>query len=270
MSQVRSEGIILRSVDWKENSRIVTFLTDNAGRQSIIDRGGRSIKSKRGRLHTFSRLEIVYFKSDKSGMGYLEEVSLLEPFLFEKEGTLGRLTFASAALEILNDLLADDEPQEEIYLLTLQYFRLVDSVPKGAIIPVFLGYFIKVMSFLGYRPNFSGCAVCGKSKEETILADLARTNGKNGRFYFFSPERGGLVCSSCQMMGEYYIKLHPEKLEIVGRLQTSSLTEASGLKIKMVDCEEILELLTSFLRYQTGAKELNSLKFLEKLRKTQL
>jgi DNA repair protein RecO (recombination protein O) len=270
MSQVRSEGIILKSIDWKENSRIVTFITDNAGRQAVIDRGGRSIKSKRGRLHMFSRLEIVYFKSEKSGMGYLEEVSLVEPFLFEREGTLGRLTFASAALEILNDLLADDEPQEEIYLLTLQYFRLIDSVPKGSIIPVFLGYFIKVMSFLGYRPNFSGCVVCGKSKAETALTGVARANGGNDRFYFFTPDRGGLVCSSCQMMGEYYIKIHPEKLEIVGRLQTSSLAEASGLKIKMADCEEILELMTALLRYQTGAKELNSLKFLDKLRKTQL
>jgi DNA repair protein RecO (recombination protein O) len=270
MPQVRSEGVILKAVNWKENSRIVTFFTDNAGKQSIIDRGGRSFKSRRGRLQTFSRLEIEYFKSERSGTGYLAEVELLEGFLFEKEGTLGRLTFASAALELLNDLLAEDEPHEELYLLTIQFLRQTDSVPKGALIPLFLTYFLKILSYLGYRPNFAGCVGCGKEKEALAVAAESRRNGTAGKVYFFTPERGGLVCSSCQMPGEYYIKLQFERLETIYRLQTSSLAEAGAMKIKLGEGEEILELLTGFLKYQTDTRELNSLKFLDKLRKAQV
>jgi len=265
MPQVKSEGILLKSVNWKENSKIVTIFTDNAGRQSIIDRGGRSLKSKRGRLHTFSRLEIGYFKSEKSGMGYITEVDPVETFQFEREGALGRLTFASAALELLYDLLPDDEPQEGLYHLTVQYFRQIDTVPKQAIIPVFIAYFLKLLSYLGYRPNFAGCISCAKDRNQTVMAN---SNGVN--YYVFSPERGGLVCSACQMPGEYYIKLQSERLDKIYRLQTASLTESSGVKLKLDEAEELLEILTNFFRYQTEAKELKSLKFLEKLKKTKL
>jgi len=270
MPQVKSEGIILKSVNWKENSRIVTFFTDNAGRQSIIDRGGRSMKSKRGRLQTFSRLEIEYFKSEKSGAGYLTEVELLESFLLEKEGALGRLTFASAAVEILFDLLAEDEPHPEIYDITIQFLRLTDTGSKGGLAPLFLAYFLKILSYLGYRPNFAGCVSCGKDKESSAIELNNGEDEKKGKFYFFSPEKGGLVCSSCQTMGEYYIKLQSERLEMIYRLQTSSLAEAGRMRLGFDEAEEIIGILTDFMRYQTGAKQLNSIKFLEKLRKAKL
>jgi len=260
MPQLVSEGIILKIVNWKENSRIVTFFMERSGRVSIVDRGGRSIKSKRGRLVTFSRLEVNYFKSEKSGAGYLTEADPVESFLFEKDGSLGRLTFASAAVELLYDLLPEDEPQESLYHITIQFMRLIDQAHKLSLYPLFLAYLMKLLSQLGYRPNFAGCVGCGKDMSEKI------ENGGNG--IAFSPERGGLVCSTCQIAGEYYIRLQSERLKKVYSLQTASLVEAAGIGLKLNDAEHILEMLTGFIRYQTGTNELKSLKFLEKLKKT--
>ncbi len=203
-------------------------------------------------------------------MGYLSEVELLESFLFEKDGALGRLTFASAALEILYDLLAEDEPHPDLYDLTLQFFRLIDTGSKGGLISLFLAYFMKTLSYLGYRPNFSGCVSCGKDRESSAIAGNNGQNQESTKFYFFTPERGGLICSACQKMGEYYIKLQFERLEMIYRLQTSSLAEAGRLRHGFNEAEEIIELLTDFMRFQTGTKELNSIKFLEKLRKAKL
>lgn len=262
MPQVKSEGIILKSVNWKEHSKIVTMFTDNAGRQSIVERGGRSFKSKRGRLQTFTRLELIWFKSEKSGMGYLAEVEPLESFSFEQEGTLGRLTFASAVVEMLYDLLPEDEPHEDLYNLTIDYLRKTDTTSKAGIIPVFLAYFLKLLSYLGYRPNFSGCISCGKESGKALFAN---SNGLD--YYIFSPERGGIICGTCQIPGEYYIRLHSERLDEIYGLQTASLAEAAETKLKLEAAEEILELLNSFLKYQTDIGELKSLKFLEKLKK---
>ncbi|MCP4704044.1 MAG: DNA repair protein RecO [candidate division Zixibacteria bacterium] len=249
---------MLKSVNWKENSRIVTFFMENCGRLSIVDRGGRSIKSKRSRLQTFCRMEITYFKSDRSGTGYLTEVDPIESFLFERDGSLGRLTFASAALEILYDLLPEDEPQESLYHMTMQFLKLTDLVHKLSLYPLFLAYLMKLLSQLGYRPNFAGCVGCGKDLQ----------NCKNGDILAFSAERGGLVCSTCQIAGEYYIRLQSDRQKNVYALQTASLAEATQFNIKYKEAENILELLTNFLRYQTGTKKLKSLLFLEKLKKT--
>ncbi len=236
MPQIKSEGFILKSVDWKENSRIFTFFTRNAGRQSIIDRGGRSLKSKKGRLMTFARLELTYFKSEKTGTGYVSEADPLEIFSFEKEGTLGRLTFASTALEILYGLLPENEPLEGLYHLTIQYFRMLDRVPRHSLYPLFIAYFIKLVSQLGYRPNFAGCISCGKELE------------LESSFYSFVPERGGIVCSSCQIPGEYYIRLQSEARDRLYRLQTSSLAEAAAVDLKLAEAEEMVELLVNFLK----------------------
>ncbi|MFH2036874.1 MAG: DNA repair protein RecO [Candidatus Zixiibacteriota bacterium] len=265
MPQVKSEGIILRSVNWKENSKIVTIFTNNAGKISVIDRGGRSLKSKRGRLMNFSRLELNYFKSDKSGMGYISEADPLEVFTFEREGTLGRLTFGSAVLELINDLVPEEEPVEGLYHLTLDYFRLIDRAAKSAITSIFIAYFLKLLSFLGYRPNFAGCIGCGTEADKTAV------NNFNGSLnHNFSPERGGLVCGACQIGGEYYIRLSSARLAQIYSLQTSSLSEAANIKAGFVEAEEIIELLKGFLKYQTDTRDLKSLKFLEKLKNANL
>ena len=206
-------------------------------------------------------MEVSYFKSDKSGTGYLTEVEPLESFLFERSGSLGRLTFGSAALEILYDLLPEDEPQKSLYHLTIQFLRLIDLAHKLSLYPLFLAYLMKLLSQLGYRPNFSGCVGCGKD-----LQIKSEANENNG--LAFSSERGGLVCSTCQIAGEYYIRLQSEQQKIVYALQTASLAEAASFSIKYKEAENILELLTNFLRYQTGTKKLKSLIFLEKLKKT--
>jgi hypothetical protein len=56
----------------------------------------------------------------------------------------------------------------------------------------------------------------------------------------------------------------------LSRLQRSSLAEAVKIKIGFAEAEEMLELLSNFLRYQTDTREMKSLKFLEKLKKTKL
>jgi len=268
MPQLKSEGIVLKSVNWKENSRFITFFTEDSGRQSIVDRGGRSLKSKRGRPLTFSRLDIGYFKSEKTGTGYLSEVEPLESYLFEKDGSLGRLTFASAAVELLYDLLPDDEPQRSLYHLTIQFLRLTDKSPKSSLFPIFLGYFMKFLSQLGYRPNFAGCVGCGKDVKDFMPEPDNSGPVSNG--LAFSPDRGGLVCSACQIPGEYYIKLHPERLKTAYGLQTASLLEAAEIRIKYKDSEDILELLKNFLKYQTDTRDLKSLEFLGKLKKIKM
>ena len=89
--------------------------------------------------------------------------------------------------------------------------------------PLFLAYFLKTLSFLGYRPNCAGCIGCGKAREDI------RPDEKNR--LVLSPKRGGLVCETCQMAGEYYIRLHSARLEVLSRLQRSSLAEAIKIKI---------------------------------------
>jgi hypothetical protein len=87
----------------------------------------------------------------------------------------------------------------------------------------------------------------------------------------FSPERGGLVCPSCQKPGEYYIGLSPDQLRLLSVLQRASLDEAATVAIGFQEASLLVETLTKFVKYHSGLiSDIKSLGFLDKLKSSQL
>ncbi|MEW6050709.1 MAG: DNA repair protein RecO [Candidatus Zixiibacteriota bacterium] len=262
MALDKTEAIVLKAFNWSESSRTVVFFSREFGKLPLTDKGGRRLISKRGRLVPFARLEITFYSSEKETNGYVSDVELLEALTFEKDGTLGRLAYGSAACELLYLLLPDEEPQGALYSYFLAYLRMDDICDKHGLPGLFIAFFLRTLSQLGYHPSLAYCVGCGKDFDET---------GANGSEVLFSPERGGRVCPACQRVGEYYIGLSPEGYATLCRLQTASLTEAVAEPLRYADAARLVETLTKFLSYQAGIKsDLKSLEFLEKLRTTHL
>jgi recombinational DNA repair protein (RecF pathway) len=127
---------------------------------------------------------------------------------------------------------------------------------------VFIAFMLRLMSHLGFRPSLAFCSGCQKPAGECTA---------NGNSTLFSPERGGLVCPSCQTAGEYYIGLPAEGVRILSSLQRASLVEAAGVALGYDISALLLEALTKFLSYHAGVGgELKSLEFLEKLKHSHL
>jgi len=258
MSLEKTEAIILRTANWSESSRTVTLFSRDFGKMTLVDKGGRRFTARRGRLMPFARLEITFYASEKSARGYVSEVELVQLFAFEKEGTLGRLAYASAACELLNLLLSDREPQPSLYRLFVTFLQLTESSPKQSLPLLFIGFLLHLLSHLGYQPSLSHCVGCGRALPD---ADQPATTQD------FSPERGGFVCGSCQTPGEYYLALSGRNAQLLRQLQSASLNEAVGRSIGYKDASLVLEALVQLVNYQTGITvPLKSLGFLEKLK----
>ncbi len=247
--------------NWSESSRTVLFFSRNHGKLPLTDRGGRSIKSKRGRLQPFARLEMTFYSSQKETSGYVSDCELLEMFPLDAEGGLGRLAYASAACELLYLLLPENEEQAGLYGYFIRYLRKLGKVEKRFLPAVFLAFFLRTMSHLGYHPSIGYCVGCNK--------EVAQFEASTGVIKF-SPERGGLVCPSCQKPGEYYIPLSVEGLRVLTDLQQASLDEAATVPIGFQDATFLVEGLTNFLKFHSGlVSDLKSVAFLEKLKKSQ-
>ncbi len=256
MALKTTEAIVLKAFNWSESSRTVHFFTRDQGKLSLVDKGGRQVKSKRGRLVPFAKLEITYYSSEKDSTGYISDCLLIEAFSFEGDGSLGRLAYASAAVEILFSLLTEKEAQASLYQQTIQFLSLTEKSNKQVLPVLFLSYFSRLLTLLGYEPSLEICVGCGRSY--TGITESAIE---------FSPERGGVVCSSCQTAGEYYIPTSQESHKLLVALQCLTLQEAIGLPIGYREVTNLLEMMLKFVSYQTGIKaELKSLDFLEKLK----
>jgi len=261
MSLQKTEALILKMFNWSESSRTVLFFTRNHGKLPLIDRGGRSIKSKRGRLQPFARLEMTFYSSQKETSGYVSDCELLEMFSLDAEGSLGRLAYGSAACELLYLLLPENEEQSGLYGYFVAYLRQLGRAEKKFLPAVFLAFFLRTISQLGYHPSISYCVGC--DREESKFGGTAED-------FKFSPERGGLVCPSCQKPGEYYIPLSAGGLRVLTTLQQASLDEAATVPIGFQDATLLVETLTNFLKYHSGlVSDLKSVEFLEKLKKSQ-
>jgi DNA repair protein RecO len=262
MALEQSEAIILKAFNWSESSRTVHFFTEKFGKLPLMDRGGRSYKSKRGRLIPFSRIDLGFYHSERGGPGYLSAVDVIEVYSFEKEGTLGRLAYGSAACELISLLLPEGEPHPELYQYTVTYLSLLDQIDKRFIPACFLTYFLRLVSHLGFHPSLSYCVVSGKETASFVTESSGA---------FFSPERGGVVSPACQKPGEYYIDLPAADLKTMATLQTASLKEAARIGLGFDHAARMINLLVRFLSYQADTKqELKSLEFLEKLKNSQL
>jgi DNA repair protein RecO (recombination protein O) len=262
MALEKSEAVILKAFNWSESSRTVVFFSRNFGRLALIDKGGRSITSKRGRLLPFARLELTFYSSERESSGYIRDSETLEMFSLEKEGTLGRLAYGSAACELLNLLLPEEETHPELYEYLITYFRHITDTDRRALPSLFIAFLLRMMSHLGFRPSLSYCAGCQKAADDFV---------QNGNAVFFSPQRGGLICPSCQTPGEYYISLPAEGVRILSSLQRASLTEAAAVNLGYDISALLLEALTKFLSFHAGVGgDLKSLEFLEKLKTSHL
>ena len=267
MSLDKTEAILLKSYNWSESSRTVVLFSRRFGRIALVDRGGRSFKSKRGRLMPFARMEITFYNTEKETSGYVSGVDLLKAWSFERDGSLGRLAFGSAGCELLNMLLPEEEPLPNLYDYFATYLEYVEEVDKRSLAGIFLAFFLHLLSQLGYHPSLSNCTGCGRQ----VVPSSATEEGAYAGGIPFSAERGGIVCPTCQSPTDYYIPLSVECFEPLVALQSASLREAAAISVSFGQASRILEVLTKFLSHQAGVKgDLKSLDFLEKLRNTDL
>jgi len=261
MSIEKSEAVLLKAFNWSESSRTVVFFTLNFGRIALVDKGGRSIKSRRGRIMPFARQEVTFYLSRKETRGYVREVDLVEAFSLDKEGNVGRLAYASAAAELLNLLLPEEEPQEQLYRYFVTFLGQVQAVDRRSLASVFIAFYLRVLSQLGYHPSLAYCVSCGKSVDDFASAKTVN----------LAVERGGVVCEACQRPGDYYIGFSGDSFKRLLRLQTSSLDEAADMVVSFKEAGLFLDALTGFTASQTGFKaELKSLEFINKLKNSQL
>ncbi|MCH7691217.1 MAG: recombination protein O N-terminal domain-containing protein, partial [candidate division Zixibacteria bacterium] len=105
MALEKTLAIVLKTFDWSESSRTIAFFAKDFGRIYLVDKGGKSIKSKRGRVLKFALLEVTFYDSKKETSGYIADVELIKMYDMSGDGSLGRIAYASAACELLEQLL---------------------------------------------------------------------------------------------------------------------------------------------------------------------
>ncbi|KKQ67168.1 MAG: repair protein RecO protein [Candidatus Daviesbacteria bacterium GW2011_GWA2_38_24] len=148
MATITTEGIVLKRRDFGEADRVLTALTKQHGKISIIARGVRRITSRRaGNIELLNRVKLHLFKAKNYT---LTEAEAIETFPRLKSNiTLS--TTAFHIIELVDRLVAENQINPFVYDLTVTILKILEKNPRQIFIRSFE---VKLLSLLGFwSPN---------------------------------------------------------------------------------------------------------------------
>jgi len=173
----RTEGLILRENDYKDNDKLLTVLTKERGKITLRARG---VKRKSSPLKSGCQLlafsEFTVFEN--RGFCTVEEAVAKELFL-PLRGDLDRFSLASYFAQVTDVLAQENDPSPELLSLCLNAVYALSALNRPLEL-VKAAFELRAACIAGYTPDCSGCAVCGNPFPERFCV--------NG---------GTLLCAGC-------------------------------------------------------------------------
>lgn len=151
----RTRGFVLKKTDRGESDRIFIVFTKDFGRLELLAKGERKIASKlRGGLELFylSEIEFIQGKIFKT----LTDAVLAEKFSNIRKNLL-KLKISHRISEVLDRLVAGEEPDKEIWNLLNEVFDKLNQVPFSTrdCLSIYHYFFWNLVSILGYQPRLN-------------------------------------------------------------------------------------------------------------------
>ena len=173
----QSEALILRTYPFHEADLLVTFFTRSEGKvRGVAKAAKRSRKRFGGALEPLTHVIAHWEDKEKQELARLDSCDIISSPL-TAEVSYPRLVALSYVAEVIDQLLPDREPSDEIFRLTLAVIRQL--TPGSIWMP--LTYFdLWIVRLIGLLPELNECVVCGDSL--------------NGNRAWFHPLADGLLC----------------------------------------------------------------------------
>jgi DNA repair protein RecO (recombination protein O) len=248
MGTIKSPALIIKSMNWRDSSRILSLFTREFGRLDVIAKGvNRSTSQSAGILEPLNLIEAVIYFSEKRELQLLGKADLETAFVGIR-GDLEKMKYGLGILEILYVFFRDHNPATEFYNFVVY---LLAELEKGIAAKIIFWYFmLKLTSYLGFKPEFKHCHICN----EEI---------KNGQVYF-SFESGSVICLRCGDSGTSRINLSSGLCKYLAELQLTHYKKIGSVKDPIISDDEITIFLQNYLRFHTNEKlELNAIKYYE-------
>ncbi|MEM9748705.1 MAG: DNA repair protein RecO [Actinomycetota bacterium] len=179
----RDVGVVLRTYKLRESDRIVVFQTKENGKVRAVAKGVRKTRSKFGaRLEPMSHVRLLLYRGRELDIvSQAEAVEPLSPML----SSLDRASQGLAALEAVDQLALEREPNPVLYQSLVGVLRTIAERPSPLNVPAF---YWKLLAREGFSPQLDVCVRCGDGEPDVELVA-------------FDLQEGGALCKSCRSGG---------------------------------------------------------------------
>ena len=166
---INTKALILRETEYKESSKILTVLTADKGKLTVIAKGVKRKNNKWAsaiQLFAFSDMTLL----ESRDMWILTEAQSIE--LFDGlRSDLERLSLASYFSEVLEALSDEDMPNPELLSLGLNCLYALSETNKSQKL-IKACFELRAACIAGFTPDVFMCCVCGKQGVVNPRLDL--------------------------------------------------------------------------------------------------
>lgn len=166
---VRTDAVILRTLDYAETSQIVTLYTRRHGRVTVIAKGSRRPKSRFGSaLQPMAYVQVVYYYKEGRGMQTLTESAHVRA-LHGIGRSVAKITAGLRIVELVQAMTEDEEPNALLFNVLVQSLVALDDAAERDenVLPYFQ---LRLATVLGFSPDIQREAVQALGDDGGVLA----------------------------------------------------------------------------------------------------
>ena len=183
MKLLKVKGVVIKEVQYKDNDKIITLMTDKLGKISCMAKGAKKTNSAllaSCQLLVYS--EFVLYKG--TSFYHINSAETIDTF-YSLRTDYDKLEKAYEITKVLNSLVVENEDTENILSLYLNSLFVIskDMLKFDALMSIFK---LKMLVLLGYSPNIVCCSNCN----ERMLDE--QTKG-----YYYSFNTNSILCGDC-------------------------------------------------------------------------
>lgn len=226
----RVEGIVIRATDYGEGNRILSVLTRQAGKLSMMARGAKKVKSRfSGLSQPFTYAEFVIFRGSGHSMGTINSGELLSSHHRLREDLL-LSAYAAYIAEMTQRIVEDGEPMPELFEQLLAAYQALEEGKDAAIITHI--YEMNMLAVAGFMPELHACVLCGRSDEGTVT---------------LSAVNGGLVCRACRAKDAQAIEVTPGALKLLRMFQHMDLRRLGAVNVSQAAKDQLQHFIRAYM-----------------------
>ncbi len=227
---IKTKAIVVRSANSGDNDKMLTLLSPEIGKISVIAKG---VKSLRHKSHTSARVlcysEFV-LKKLRDGFYSLSQAELLESFspLSESVEALSLANYLASLCEMC--VRINESADSEVRLLLNSLYVLTKRI--DAIYLIKAVFELKMCEIFGVMPEFNEECPCGKKAQ------------------YFSVTDGEIRCT--EHKGEKNVPVSKELFAILSYISNSSLRDSLYMSCNNEAVSQISQITEPFLEYHLG------------------
>jgi len=244
----RAESLVLRHSDWGEADRLLVLYTREHGKLRAIAKGARKVTSRKaGHLEPFTHVTLQLAK----GRDFLivTQAETINAFL-RLHDDLMKTGYAAYIVELLDRFTYDEEgANPALFRLLIESLDRIEKVEDAWVAVRY--YEMRLLDFLGFRPQLQECANCGRAIEPEDQ--------------YFSFTIGGVICPRCGRGLPNPTPISVDALKYLRHFQRSSYRDAARARPTPLIQQEGEALMQGYFTYLLE-RELNTPGFIKRVK----